>query len=147
MSSINQASFSFNREEKFILSPLNYVGGKYKLLSQLLPLFPKDISVALDLFCGGANVGINLEAQNIILNDSLTELIRFYQDLQSQDLEKIFNMIWQTIDTFGLSNTARYDYEFYGCDSQKGLSSYNKEHFLALRNHYNKTKNLLIYSY
>ncbi|MBD5165750.1 Dam family site-specific DNA-(adenine-N6)-methyltransferase [Helicobacter sp.] len=139
MSSINQVRF--NQEEKFISSPLNYVGGKYKLLSQLLPLFPKDISVALDLFCGGANVGINLEAQNIILNDSLTELMQFYQALQNENLQTIFDTIWHIVDTFNLSNTAKYGYGFYKCDSAKGLSSYNKEHFLALRNHYNQTKN------
>lgn len=34
-------------------SPLNYVGGKYKLLPQLLPLFPKQINTFYDLFGGG----------------------------------------------------------------------------------------------
>ena len=38
-----------------IQSPLNYTGGKYKLLPQILPLFPKDIDVFVDLFCGGCN--------------------------------------------------------------------------------------------
>lgn len=33
-----------------IQSPLNYTGGKYKLLPQILPLFPKDIDVFVDLF-------------------------------------------------------------------------------------------------
>ena len=28
----------------FIKSPLNYVGGKYKILSQIIPLFPTDIT-------------------------------------------------------------------------------------------------------
>ena len=59
-------------KERFIASPLNYVGGKYRLLTQLFPLFPKDINIALDLFCGGANVGINMSAREIILNDSLS---------------------------------------------------------------------------
>ena len=42
-----------------IQSPLNYTGGKYKLLPQILPLFPKEIDCFVDLFCGGCNVGIN----------------------------------------------------------------------------------------
>ena len=42
-----------------IQSPLNYTGGKYRLLSQILPLFPDDIETFVDLFCGGCNVGIN----------------------------------------------------------------------------------------
>lgn len=37
-----------------IQSPLNYTGGKFKLLPQILPHFPKDIDVFVDLFCGSA---------------------------------------------------------------------------------------------
>ncbi|MEB2818608.1 DNA adenine methylase [Campylobacter upsaliensis] len=73
-----------NKKEQFIASPLNYVGGKYRLLTQLFPLFPKDINIALDLFCGGANVGINMSAREIILNDSLSELTKLYQNLQQK---------------------------------------------------------------
>lgn len=47
-----------------IQSPLNYTGGKYRLLSQILPLFPDDIETFVDLFCGGCNVGINVMANN-----------------------------------------------------------------------------------
>ena len=128
-------------KERFIASPLNYVGGKYRLLTQLFPLFPKDINIALDLFCGGANVGINMSAREIILNDSLSELTKLYQNLQQKNPQIIFNTIYNIIDEFKLSNTAKYGYGFYQCDSAKGLSSYNKEPFLALRNRYNKTKN------
>ena len=35
----------FNDMNKIISSPMNYIGGKYKLLPQILPLFPKDINV------------------------------------------------------------------------------------------------------
>ena len=34
---------------KYIKSPLNYTGGKYKLLSQILPLFPTNINKFVDL--------------------------------------------------------------------------------------------------
>ena len=40
----------------YIKSCLNYTGGKYKLLNQILPLFPQDIDKFIDLFCGGASV-------------------------------------------------------------------------------------------
>lgn len=33
-------------------SPLNYVGGKYKLLPQIIPLFPSSVNVFVDLFGG-----------------------------------------------------------------------------------------------
>ena len=38
----------------YIKSPLNYVGGKYKLLNEIIPLFPNDINTFVDLFGGGA---------------------------------------------------------------------------------------------
>lgn len=81
-----------------------------------------------------------MNARKIILNDSLSELTSLYQNLQQENQQIIFNQIRHIIDEFKLSNTAKYGYGFYQCDSAKGLSSYNKEPFLALRNHYNKTK-------
>lgn len=51
--------------KKYIKSPLNYIGGKYKLLPQLIPFFPKEINVFVDLFCGGCNVGLNVNAKKI----------------------------------------------------------------------------------
>ncbi len=126
--------------EVFLASPLNYIGGKYKLLPQIMPLFPKRIYTALDLFCGGASVGINLRAQNIILNDSIRELTEIYQTLQKQSIKKTFAIIWDIIETFGLSHTSKYGYKFYQSDSQKGLANYNKDKFLQLRKRYNKQK-------
>lgn len=38
---------------KQIKSPLNYIGGKYKLLEQILPLLPKETNTFVDLFVGG----------------------------------------------------------------------------------------------
>ena len=38
----------------FTVSPLNYIGGKARILDQLLPVFPEHISTFADLFCGDA---------------------------------------------------------------------------------------------
>ena len=54
----------------YVKGPLNYTGGKHKLLPQILPLFPKEINTFVDLFCGGGNVTVNVEAKRIIGNDS-----------------------------------------------------------------------------
>lgn len=51
-------------------SCLNYIGNKYKLLPQILPLFPKSIDVFIDVFGGGGDVSINIEANTAkIYND------------------------------------------------------------------------------
>lgn len=47
----------------FVKSPLNYTGGKHKLLPQITKLFPDDIKTFYDVFSGGANVGINATAK------------------------------------------------------------------------------------
>ena len=62
-------------QSKLIKSPLNYTGGKFKLLSQILPLFPNDINTMVDLFCGGCNIGVNVNANKIIAIDKLNVII------------------------------------------------------------------------
>lgn len=37
----------------YIKSPLNYVGGKYKLLNDIIPMFPSEIGTFVDVFAGG----------------------------------------------------------------------------------------------
>ena len=44
----------------YIKSPLNYTGNKYRLLNQFEKFFPKEIDTFVDLFCGGATVGLSL---------------------------------------------------------------------------------------
>ncbi|NLM01297.1 MAG: DNA adenine methylase [Treponema sp.] len=109
---------------KIISSPMNYIGGKYKLLPQILPLFPKNIETFVDLFCGGCNVGINVTAKKTIFNDNLTYLIDLYRKFDSLNKEDILNHIDNRINQFNLSIT-------------------NKDGYLELRKLYNSEKNPL----
>ena len=34
----------------YVKSPLNYTGGKFKLISQIIPLFPQQLNTFVDLF-------------------------------------------------------------------------------------------------
>ena len=74
--------------KKYLKSPLNYIGGKYKLLLQILPLFPQEISSFVDLFSGGANVAINVSADRIVCNDINSKIIELFQTFQSMELEE-----------------------------------------------------------
>ena len=116
-----------------IPSPLNYTGGKFKLLPQILPRFPKEIDTFVDLFCGGCNVGLNVPAKHVIFNDISSELIQLYLTFQDAQPDQLFQAINNVIDTYGLSRSNEHGYDFYGCDSSKGLSSINREAFLQLR--------------
>lgn len=108
----------------FLSSPLNYIGGKHKLLSQIIPLFPKKTRKFVDLFCGGCNVGINVDAENIIFNDNLSFLIELYKSFQANENQIVLNHVVSRIKQFNLSLT-------------------NASGYLALRELYNKEKNPL----
>lgn len=107
-----------------IASPMNYIGGKYKILPQILPLFPKNIRTFVDLFCGGCNVGINVPAEKTIFNDNLIYLIDLYKTFNILSEDEIINHIENRIKQFNLSLT-------------------NKDGYLELRKLYNTEKNPL----
>ena len=110
---------------KIIKSPLNYIGGKYKILPQIIPLFPKKINKFVDLFAGGCNVGINIvDAREIYLNDNLIYLINLYKAFKSNNIDCILNHIKSRINQFDLSLT-------------------NEKGYKELRKLYNKQKNPL----
>ncbi|WP_288545516.1 Dam family site-specific DNA-(adenine-N6)-methyltransferase [uncultured Helicobacter sp.] len=139
----NRIQPTLESRKNIIQSPLNYTGGKFTLLSQILPLFPKQISTFVDLFCGGGNVGVNIQAQNIILNDENKVVMELLKLFQKEEFAMIKQKIDVLINEFKLSNSTKFGYEFYKCDSAKGLSSYNKQGFLNLRKAYNEDKDIL----
>lgn len=109
---------------KLIKSPLNYIGGKTKLLDQILPLFPENIDNFIDLFAGGCNVGINVTANKIYCNDILIYLIEMYKTFQQKSIDETLWYIEKRIDDFDLSLV-------------------NETGYKKLRNEYNKHKNPL----
>ena len=107
-----------------IKSPLNYIGGKYRLLNQILPLFPNKIDTFVDLFAGGCNVGININANRVIFNDNLTYLIDLFVILKERDIDTILEHIENRIVEFSLSQI-------------------NEEGYKNFREYYNQYKNPL----
>lgn len=134
-----------------IKSPLNYTGGKFKLLPQILPMFPKNIDNFYDLFCGGANVGANAVAKNIYCNDINEKVIHLFQYLQKIPTTQLLKMIDDTVLEHKLTDSRTYGYSHYQCDSSSGLASVNKNSFIELKKEYNSLmmnsdrKNLLFY--
>ncbi|HBT73212.1 MAG TPA: hypothetical protein DEB37_13470 [Lysinibacillus sp.] len=105
----------------YIKSPLNYIGGKYKLLKQIVPLFPTKINTFVDLFAGGLNVGINVKAQRIIANDINKFVIGVLTDMATKSVEEILAHIHSRINEFQLSKE-------------------NEEGFKRFRDYYNVTQ-------
>lgn len=92
-----------------VSSPLNYTGGKFKLLPQILPLFPNDINCFYDIFCGGCNVSINVTANKIICNDFDREQDKGYNTVEDY-IEKIKDFLYEKCDTYEFEQFVRNDY-------------------------------------
>lgn len=131
-----------HQHRELIQSPLNYTGGKFKLLPQILPHFPQDIDCFVDLFCGGGNVGINSQCNKVIFNDNNSLLRYMFGTFKNMDKEATFEIIDGIIERYGLSNTDKYGYEYYGCNSSDGLAKYNSQAYLRLRDDFNHTTNI-----
>jgi len=112
------------KNNKFIKSPLNYTGGKYKLLKDILPLIPENTRTFVDLFSGGFNVGINVCTDKIICNDQNKFIIELFSFFKKEDTENLISRIKERIKCFNLSLT-------------------NKEGYLKLREEYNRTKDFV----
>ena len=135
------------KKEELVKSPLNYTGGKFKLLPQILPLFPEKIDTFVDLFGGGFNVGINVKASQVIYNDieeHVVELLKYFKNNEG-DANAIIKQVDSLIDEYGLTRTDKYGYEYYGCNSSEGVSRINKKPYLKLRDDYNKNKTPILF--
>jgi adenine-specific DNA-methyltransferase len=124
----------------FVKSPLNYTGGKHRLLPQITKLFPNEIKTFYDVFSGGANVGINATAKNIICLEKNRYVVNLLKLIQNDNFEDLNQKVVDIIDQFGLSQSYIRGYNHYGVDSSSGLGQYNKNAFLKLRSEFNKEK-------
>ena len=118
-------------------SPLNYTGGKFKLLPQILHHFPQDIHTFVDLFCGGGDVGTSVPSEYVLFNDINSNVTGILHAFKALDKAETFQIIQDTIDQFCLSNTRQNGYAYYNCNSNKGLGSYNREPYSLLKNYFN----------
>ena len=141
----NQLFIIENTKKNIAQSPLNYTGGKFRLLKQIFEKIPKDIDIFYDIFCGGFNVGANFNAKKIIGIDKNKELIKLLKFLKKQNYEKLEKKIEEKIEYYDLSNSFKNGYEYYGCNSYDGLGKYNKEKFLRLREDYNSQKKEILF--
>ncbi len=121
-----------------IKSPLNYTGGKYKLFPQIKEFFPKNIDKFYDIFSGGANIGINIKANEIICIDKEKILINFFNFLKSKNFDYIKSNIIDIINKYNLSNTSDFGYEYYNSNSFDGVGNYNKDNYSLLKKDFNK---------
>ena len=131
---------------KYIKSPLNYTGNKFRILDQIQPHFPKKIDVMVDLFCGGATVGLNTECNKVIFIDNEPRIIWLLKYLSSCDIDKLLVELFSIIEKYGLSCSFKKGYSYYkqqiiSGNPNNGLKDYNSKGFYRLREDYNALSN------
>lgn len=103
--------------------PTNYSGSKHDLMLEFIKYFPKkdEVKTFYDVFAGGLSVTMNVEYDNIIANDIISPLIRFYKEIYLTAKEGTINEEIKIIESHKIDKTS-------------------KEQYLKLRNEFNQTK-------
>ena len=120
-----------------INSPIFYMGNKYKLLDQLIPLFPKKIDSFYDLFGGGGSVSLNARANKVIYNELNYNVYKLFELFKIYDSNFIINHIEKRIKEFELPTIS--------CDirTKHFQEEYKQEHninYLKFREYYNNSE-------
>lgn len=134
-------------------SPLFYVGDKYKLMKQLLDLFPKEINNFYEPFTGGGTVFLNIDAKKYFLNDLDKHFINIHRFLiqSSNDPNKFFKAVEKITNKYRLSKSYREDIIPVSLKKEYKktyIARFNKEGYEKLRtcvNNYKKNDPLILY--
>jgi len=99
-------------------SPLNYIGSKAKMISEIKKYLPENIRTFVDVFGGGFNVGINSNANHIIYND----INYFVRDL---------------VKSFRINDTYQFILYVKKIIKKYNLKEKDAENYLKVRDYYN----------
>lgn len=110
-------------KQKYIKSPLNYTGGKYKILDNIFCLCPNTINNFYDILGGGFNVGINVSANKIIYNDQNVYLKEMFDYFKTTSIDNILSEIKKIIKEYNLSLDNRDGYNHLRDEYNKNPNS------------------------
>lgn len=141
-----------------IRSPFFYVGDKYKIMPQIIELFPSNIRNYYEAFLGGGSSVLYVEAEKYLLNDNNKNIIDLHKYISSYSKKKevLLDKLFELIKKYQLSCSylglivpedlkKKYVKTYY--------SKFNKENYSKLKNDYNEDKDisklylLLIYGF
>lgn len=108
---IKNKEFLYYIEKKhtYVESPLNYMGSKYHVLNEIVPLL-NNYETVIDLFAGGFNVGSNVTSSKVIFND-INHFVRDLVNLfASPDIHKKLNYIEAIIKKYNLTKSGKESY-------------------------------------
>ena len=109
---------AYKKKDNSYIEPLfAYLGNKYKILPDITKFFPEEIDVFIDAFAGSAVVGINANANKVIINEPNHFLLNMYKALHATPPEDAWNMLMEIVEKYDLRKdneegyyTCRNDY-------------------------------------
>ena len=108
-------------------SPIPYMGNKYKLLRQLLPLFPEKCDTFYDLFGGSGVVSMNYRGQcKTVYNEFNPIIVSLIGMIRNSDVEELDKYFKEKVRVYNLRT-----------QSDKINYDRNAEGYYRLRNEYN----------
>ncbi len=135
------------------INPISYPGNKNQIISQIIPLFPRGGHTFLDVFCGSGVVGVNSGYDKVLCNDVNCFSIEVLRYFYEHTFEEIIIGLEGVINTYGLTYSRVKPKGYYIEHKHEGLSLYNKEGYMKLKDDYNnqhetiKLIALLIYGF
>ena len=131
-----------------IRSPFFYVGDKYKIMPQIIELFPKSINNYYEPFLGGGSSVMYVEAKKYILNDIDKNVIELHKYISSYSKKQssLFEQLFKVIKKYKLSCSylgIKVPDELKKKYIKTYYSMFNKENYINLRNDFNKTNDTL----
>ena len=125
------------------INPISYPGNKNQVLKQIVPAFPQDCSSFVDVFCGSGVVGVNSGYEHVVCNDineySLEVLRYFYE----HSFDEVIAGLEAIIEEYGLTYSRVMPKGTYVEHRHEGLSLYNKEGYMRLKDDYNRQHDTL----
>lgn len=108
----------------YIKSPVNYVGNKYKLLPQIVSIFPNEVNTFVDVFGGSGTVTLNVKANQYIYNDICEPVTSIVKGIKDTDIYNILNKLDNNISSYQLSKTNRCGFERLRDDYNNGKNDW-----------------------
>ena len=131
---------------KIVRSPIFYMGNKFKLLPQLIPLFPENINTFYDVFGGSGVVSTNVVANKTIYNEINLNIVNLYRLFLKYTPEEINERINQYIEEYDL-NRQGTDIRQNNPNVKEQRAYYNKN-YIKFRKAYNESQQdyLMLYT-
>ena len=127
-------------KEAYVPSALNFIGGKYKQLDEILVYLPRDIDTFYDVFAGGFTVGLNAPSRKTVFIDEDIYVVGLFQAIRTFGYDAFLRETIALIEHYGLSLTHTHGYEQYNVTSDEGLANINRIAYTRLRENFNAKK-------